>query len=184
MNNILLNLPNLISLGRILAVPLTVWLILTGQFTAAFWVFVAAGISDAIDGIIAKRFNAQTVLGAFLDPLADKALLVSIFVTLGHEDLIVMWLVILVVFRDLLIISGAILFHTITHTLTMDPLKISKINTLLQIILAAAILGQLAFTIDFGIINDIMIAAVAISTFISGAAYVVTWTRLTAKMED
>ncbi|MDH5749324.1 MAG: CDP-alcohol phosphatidyltransferase family protein, partial [Rhodospirillales bacterium] len=151
-----MNLPNLISLGRILAVPLTVWLVITGQFMFAFWVFIAAGISDAIDGIIAKRFNAETVLGAFLDPLADKALLVSIYVTLGHEALIPMWLVILVVFRDLLILGGAILFHTITHTLTMDPLKISKINTLLQIVLAAAVLWQLAFGIDIGVANDIM----------------------------
>lgn len=83
MSRLGLNLPNLISLGRLLLVPLAIWLILGGHYAAAFWVFVAAGVSDALDGFIAKRFDRRTRLGALLDPIADKTLLVSVYVTLG-----------------------------------------------------------------------------------------------------
>src|ERR1700746_4171210 len=103
-----LNLPNLISLGRLLLVPLASSLILDGNYWAAFWVFVVAGISDALDGFIAKRFDRRTRLGALLDPLADKVLLVSVYVTLGVAGQIWTWLVVLVVFRDVMIIGGVL----------------------------------------------------------------------------
>ncbi|MGH6946651.1 MAG: CDP-alcohol phosphatidyltransferase family protein, partial [Kiloniellales bacterium] len=96
-------LPNLITLARLLVVPVAVYVILTEAFVAAFWIFVLAGISDAIDGAIAKRFRVTSELGAYLDPLADKALLVSVYVTLSQVDQLPVWLVILVVFRDVLI---------------------------------------------------------------------------------
>ena len=84
MSGLGLNLPNLISLGRLLLVPLAIWLILGGAVMALpFWVFIAAGISDGLDGFIAKRFDRRTRLGALLDPVADKVLLVSVYVTLG-----------------------------------------------------------------------------------------------------
>src|SRR5258708_20286714 len=100
-----LNLPNLISLGRLLLVPLAISLILDGKYWAAFWVFVVAGISDALDGFIAKRFDRRTRLGALLDPLADKVLLVSVYVTLGIAAQIWAWLVVLVLFRDTIIVA-------------------------------------------------------------------------------
>src|SRR5204863_4812848 len=106
MSGLGLNIPNLISLGRLLLVPLAISLILDGSYWAAFWVFVAAGISDALDGFIAKRFNWRTRLGALLDPLADKVLLVSVYVTLGMACQVWAWLVVLVVFRDFMIIGG------------------------------------------------------------------------------
>ena len=110
--------------------------------------FIAAGVSDAIDGFIAKNFNVRTTLGGYLDPLADKALLTSVYVTLGYEDHIEDWLVILIVFRDVLIIGGAILYQTLTQALTMQPLWISKINTVAQIMLAALLLGLLGYEIQ------------------------------------
>ena len=95
-----MNLPNLISLARLLSVPLMVWVILAGKMEFAFWLFIVAGISDAVDGFIAKHFGATSAIGKYLDPLADKALLVSVYVTLGHAGYLPTWLVILVVFRD------------------------------------------------------------------------------------
>ncbi len=104
-----MNPANLITLGRLLSVPVSVWLILAGQFAAAFWMFVLAGISDAVDGFIAKRFDMRTKIGALLDPVADKTLLVSIYVTLGVAGQLPTWLVILVVSRDLMIVGGFLL---------------------------------------------------------------------------
>ncbi len=177
---------NGISLARLLVVPLAVWLILRDQLLAAFWIFVAAGISDAADGLVAKHFDAETVIGGYLDPLADKALLVSVYVSLGVQGYLPLWLVILVVFRDALIIGGAILFQLLTRALEMQPLMISKVNTVAQIVLAALVLGVGGFGLD-GAAGDaavIMIYVVAATTLLSGAAYVVTWTRRTVAMED
>lgn len=180
------NVPNMITLARLLAVPVAVWLILQGLLLGAFWVFVAAGISDALDGFLAKRFNAETELGRYLDPLADKALLVSVYLTLGHQEHLVMWLVILVVFRDLLIVGGALLYQVMARTLTPRPLLISKINTALQIILAGAVLAKPGLGINTWLETFIaaMIYAVAASTFLSGAAYVIEWGRRIIALES
>lgn len=169
-------LPNFISLARLLAVPFTVWLILVDRHGAAFWVFVAAGISDAVDGFLARQLGARTMLGGFLDPLADKALLMSVYIALGYRGQIETWLVILVVFRDMLIIGGAILYQTMTQALKMQPLFISKINTTLQITLAAVLLAKLGLGIedDHGAVTA-LIYVVAASTLLSGAAYVGIW---------
>ena len=138
------SLPNAITVGRLLAVPLMVWLIVTGRMDAAFWLFVAAGISDGVDGFIAKRFKAESRLGSYLDPLADKVMLVCIYITLGVEGELSSWLVILVVFRDALIVGGALLSQLMEHPLRVRPLYISKVNTVAQILLAAVVLAQLA----------------------------------------
>ena len=178
------NLPNLISIGRLLSVPLAVWLILSDKILAAFWLFVAAAVSDAVDGYIAKRFNARTVFGAYLDPLADKALLVSVYVTLGNLGIVEAWLVILVVFRDALIIGGAILFQTVTRALRMQPMMVSKVNTAAQLIYAAWVLSMNGFGLDDHGIGTGMAYVVATTTIISGAAYLVIWTRRAADMEN
>jgi cardiolipin synthase len=175
------NLPNLISLARLLCVPVTVWLIVTNEFAAAFWVFVGAGVSDAIDGFIAKRFNARTALGQYIDPLADKALLVSVYITLGFHGALPDWLVILVVFRDLLIVGGALLFLTLTdHPVRMDPLWISKLNTLMQLTLAAAVLGGKGFGIGDHGLMPVLTFGVAATTVLSGGAYIRRWLRTAA----
>ena len=127
-----MSVPNLISLARLMAVPVMIYLILNGYYLAAFWLFVAAGVSDAIDGYIAKQMGQATVLGSYLDPLADKALLVGVYVTMGQADLLPSWLVILVVFRDIVIIGGVVLLHISTDGVRMKPLVVSKINTAAQ----------------------------------------------------
>ena len=139
-----MNIPNLITLCRLAAVPLVIWLILNDDMMIAFWIFFFAALSDAADGIIAKQFDMETVFGAFLDPIADKALLVGVYLTLGNEGLLPTWLVILVVFRDILIVGGALLFQTVTQSLTMQPLMISKINTVLQLVIRECSLAPIA----------------------------------------
>jgi cardiolipin synthase len=177
-------LPNLISLARLLAVPLAVWLMLGDHFTAAFWLFIAAGVSDGLDGFIARHFSKRTKLGGYLDPLADKALLVSVYVTLGLRGHIADWLVILVVFRDLLIIGGAVVYHLLTQSLRMQPLFISKFNTVAQIALAGLVLAQLGLGIADERLLALMVHAVAATTFLSGAAYVVIWSWRLLSVED
>lgn len=172
-----MNIPNMITLGRLLAVPVTVWLILNDYIFAAFWLFVAAGVSDAIDGFLAKRWNEVTEFGAYLDPIADKALLVSVYITLGVQGYLESWLVILVVFRDAMIVGAVVLFQTMVRTLEMDPLFISKVNTLAQILLAALVLGASGYQLEAGMFKELMIGIVAVTTLASGLSYLVVITR-------
>lgn len=167
----------MITLGRLLAVPVTVWLILNDHNFAAFWLFVVAGISDAIDGFLAKRWNAVTEFGAYLDPVADKVLLVSVYITLGVQGHLESWLVILVVFRDAMIVGAVVLFQTMVRSLEMDPLFISKVNTLAQIILAALVLGASGFRWDAGLFQELMIGIVAVTTLASGLSYLAVIAR-------
>lgn len=178
-----MNIPNAISLARIFIVPLCMWLILRDAMVPAFWVVVAAAVSDGLDGFIAKKFNSVTELGGFLDPIADKALLVSVFIALGVQGHIPLWMVILVVFRDLLIIGGAMLYQAITRALSMEPLMISKANTLAQLLFVVLVLGDTAFELSLGQLRNIGIVLVSITTFLSGAAYVWEWSRRAAEME-
>ena len=168
--------------------PVAVWLVLSDQLLVAFWVFVVAGISDAVDGFIAKRFDAETEFGRYLDPIADKVLLVSVYLALGNEGYLETWLVIMVVFRDALIVGGALLFQTLTQSLTMQPLMVSKVNTVTQIVLAAAVLGVNGYAIaGDGVVEgvvEVLVYAVTVTTLLSGGAYVVTWSRRAAAMEE
>lgn len=167
-----INLPNIISLARLFSVPILVWLVLNGQFQWALWLFVGAGISDALDGYIAKRWAQTSTLGTFLDPVADKALLVGVYLTLGFIGEIPLWAVILVVFRDALIIGGVIMLHISMASVKMRPLLISKANTAFQISLAVWILGELGYGFVFPSVKFGLIFLVALSTILSGGAYI------------
>jgi cardiolipin synthase (CMP-forming) len=184
MSRLGLNLPNLISLGRLLLVPLAIWLILGGRYAAAFWVFVIAGVSDALDGFIAKRFDRRTRLGALLDPIADKALLVSVYVTLGLAHQLWTSLVIVVVFRDVMIVGGFLLTQAIAVPKHYDPLYISKINTGLQIALVAFVLARLGLDADSSRADVVLSLAVMTTTVLSGLSYLVRWARILARSEQ
>ena len=175
-----MNLPNIIALARLFAAPLVMWLMLVGAFEPAFWVFAAASISDGVDGFIAKQFNQTTVIGAYLDPLADKVLLVGVYIVLGKEGYLDLWIVMLVVFRDLVIVGGAILFRLLTRSLTMKPLLVSKFNTVAQFLLASFMLADIAYGIVPQGTIPVLIALVAATTLSSGGLYVIVWTRRTA----
>ncbi|MDA0654077.1 MAG: CDP-alcohol phosphatidyltransferase family protein [Proteobacteria bacterium] len=174
-----MNAPNLISLVRLLAVPLVVWLTLEGHGVWAFWVFVGAGVSDAIDGAIAKRFGLATDLGRYLDPIADKVLLVAVYVTLGSAGAVATWLVMLVVTRDALIVGGAMLSQARGHGVQIQPLLLSKVNTAMQIVLAAALLGELAYgsfaELAAPWVKPVLVWTVAATTTASGIVYLWRW---------
>jgi cardiolipin synthase (CMP-forming) len=172
-----MNVPNLITIARILLVPLTVWLIISGEYMLAFGAFVAAGISDGVDGFIAKRFNQRTELGAYLDPIADKALLVSVYVSLGMLKFLPAWLVILVVTRDVLIVGAVMLAWVLDKPMRVAPSIASKVNTAGQIILIIVVLGLLS--VD-AMPQDTLLAGyicVGILTFGSGALYMWAWLK-------
>ena len=172
-----LNLPNLITLARILMVPVVVWAIASRQMQVAFLLFVAAGVSDAVDGFLAKRLNMTSELGAHLDPLADKTLIVSIYVALGVTDAIPRWIVILVVSRDILIIGGVMLAWFLGKPMTVRPLLVSKLNTAAQIVFACVVLGSLAFDLDADFAETTVMWLVAALTLISVGFYVREWLR-------
>lgn len=174
---ILLTLPNLITLARLFAVPGTVWLILQERLDLAFLLFAAAGISDGLDGWLARVRNARSQIGALLDPLADKALLVSVYVTLAAVGVLPDWLAILVVFRDALILGGLALLWLLGLRPRIKPLLVSKLNTALQIGLAGLALFAAGFAMPLGAMQWALVWMVAGTTLASGAAYVVAGAR-------
>lgn len=181
-----MNIPNFISLARLFAVPLAVWLILRGRYDLAFWLFVAAGISDGIDGYLARRLNAQTKLGRYLDPIADKTMLVCTFVALAVVAKLPMWLVILVVSRDVMIVGGVILAALIDRPVEVRPSVASKLNTVMQFAFAGLVLAKNGLDVGHLLTGELEFAGilcVAATTLASGAGYVVSWVRHVGRVE-
>ncbi len=172
-----LNLPNIITIARILLVPLAVWLVITQQMWLALAVFIAAGISDAVDGWLAKRFDMKTELGAHLDPLADKLLLIALFVTLAVMQKVPAWLAILVVSRDVLIVGGVVMAWLMGRPMAMHPRPVSKVNTAAQIIFVGLVLLALAMGWSEDWIYWLGAPAVGVLTAASGAQYLHDWMR-------
>ena len=179
-----MNLPNLITFARLLSVPVVVYLIIQAAYLAAFIMFVIAGISDALDGYLAKQNNQTTQLGAILDPMADKTLLVGVYITLGLHGSLPNWVVVLVVFRDLLIIGGILILFLVRLDVKMQPLLISKINTASQLALAAIVLAELGLNLRIEGVVQGAIYLVAATTVISGAIYMASWTRQMTGIES
>src|SRR6202035_1861333 len=166
-----LSIPNLITLGRILLVPVVVWAITSGQMRIAFLLLLVAGVSDGVDGFLAKRFHMTSELGAYLDPLADKALIVSIYVSLGIAGSLPIFLVILVVSRDIMIISAFMLSWLVGKPMPIRPLLVSKANTVAQILLATLVLAEQGFGFEVVPLSRLTMAIVAILTLLSIAFY-------------
>jgi cardiolipin synthase len=165
-------IPNLLTLIRIGLVPWIVVLLQQQEFGFALGVFIIAGLTDGLDGYIAKRFNAQTFLGAILDPIADKALLVSTYIMLSVMELIPFWLVVAVVFRDLVIVGGYLLMLMFFESVKIAPLLISKVNTFLQIAYIVVVLGALAWPLDLSLFLPVLNYSVLAACILSGLAYV------------
>ena len=187
----MLSLPNLLTLSRILAVPILVFLLWPGakqigiqpvplDYGFAFILYCLMGITDYFDGYLARAQGTVSKLGVFLDPIADKALLVSVYVTLASIGVLPDWLAILVVFRDLLIVGGVLVLWAVGLPPRIKPIFISKANTAAQILLAALVLLLAGFGFGAPLLLDSMIWLVAATTFASGAAYVVQAARRTA----
>lgn len=131
----ILNLPNLITLLRIGAIPLFLILLTDERYTEALAVFVLAGVTDSIDGAVARLTNSHTALGAYIDPLADKLLLVSSFLILAFLGFIPRWLAILVISRDVIILFGfAVLYFITGHSIAVRPTLVGKASTFFQLL--------------------------------------------------
>ena len=172
-----MTIPNLITIARLISVPLIVVMMGQERWGLAFMLFVAAGVSDGVDGFIARRFNMRSEFGAYLDALADKALLVSIYVTLSVTGVLPGWLAIVVVSRDLMIISAILVSWLMERPVAIKPMFVSKLNTGAQIAFAALVLGMKAFTLDAPALDTAGMVLVAGLTMISAAAYLARWMR-------
>jgi cardiolipin synthase len=175
-------IPNLITIVRLFLVPVSITLVVMREWEAAFIAFLVAGISDAADGLIARHFDMKTELGAYLDPIADKTLLVSCFITLSIIGEVPAWLTIAVVFRDLLIVGAVILCWVLEKPMPIRPLMISKINTTVQLLFIGSILGSHAYglwrpvpEVDFWERSAALL--VAGLTLASALAYLAQWLR-------
>lgn len=169
------NLPNIISVLRIVFVGPVAWFLLTQRYFEALLLFLIAGISDGIDGYLAKHFSWQSRLGSILDPLADKLLLVTTYIALAWREVLPVWLTALVVARDIVVVAGALAFHWLIGRYEMSPSLISKMNTVAQITLAIAAVASLSILPLPSWTLHGLIFVVFVTTLLSGADYVWIW---------
>jgi cardiolipin synthase len=160
-----------------MSVPVLFWLLLNDHPRIAFYVFLAAGVSDAVDGYLAKRFKWTSEVGAYLDPLADKILIMSIYIALAVSAQIPLWLVIAVVSRDILILLAVLLSWLLGRPFVIKPLTVSKINTAAQLVLATTVLGDNAFTLGLDVTRQVLVWITGLSTALSLLAYLQLWVR-------
>ncbi len=168
-------IPNLISVARMLSVFPIAWLIGEQNYVATFWVVFVAGMTDSVDGWLAKQFGMQSELGGVLDPMADKVLLFSCFALMVVHDFLPMWLFILVIARDAVIVTGGVLYHHLIEPVRATPLLAGKITTFFQILLVLVVFGNAAFSVDLAQLQQINIILVVALTILSGGQYVWIW---------
>jgi cardiolipin synthase len=171
------DIPNLITVGRIVLVAPTTWALLQQYYHVALILFFVAGVSDGVDGFLAKQYNWTSRLGALLDPLADKALLVCSYAALTWTGLLPAWLFALVIVRDVVIVGGAVVYHFRVARLEAEPTMISKLNTVMQIVLVLAVILETASLWVQPGWSGPLVYTVAVTTVWSGIDYVVTWSR-------
>ena len=170
-----LNVANAVTLFRALLAPVLIYLLLGGQYSPALWVLLAAGLSDALDGQIARRMNQFTRFGALLDPIADKLVIVSCVIALAVQGLLPVWLTLVVLARDVVIVAGALGFRLLFGHLEMAPLRASKVNTFMQISLILLVLLQAAGWLNVAPWLPAAHGATALAAVVSGAQYVWVW---------
>jgi cardiolipin synthase len=177
------NLANLLTLSRLVcAVPLYL-VIQSGQYELAFWVFLAAALTDVADGFIAKTFNGKTSIGAVLDPISDKVFLACLFLALFWKGALPAWLVAVVLSRDLLLVFGTGLLRYRIRRFRVEPLVIGKLCTFLQLVLVGFVLGGLAGVADTSLVEGYLIVAAAAVTIASTLAYIAGGFRVACKGE-
>ncbi len=173
------SLPNALSILRIILTVPVVMTLLNQYYSWAIILFFIAGVTDALDGWIAKRFACQSRLGSILDPMADKLLLVGSFVSLFAIDLLPLWLLMLIFFRDVMIVAGTVGYFLGTSTSRdelLSPSNLSKFNTALQIILVLFLVVTQIYPVAPEW-QQILFIVVATSTVLSGADYMWIWTK-------
>ncbi len=168
-------IPNIITMFRIATVPILIILLHEHEYGWAFLVFLISGISDGLDGFIAKHFNMGSELGAILDPLADKALIFSSYLMLMILGDLPFWLFLTVLFRDVLILVGSLLYVAFNGQIKMAPSYLSKLNTFTQLLLVVTILAQRSFGLEYDTFTEYLIYATFITTILSGVHYFWVW---------
>ena len=173
-------IPNIITGARIAFVPCLIWLLIHHQYERSLILVALMGLSDALDGFLARCYHWKTTLGAYLDPLADKIMLLAVFICFAVLGWVPWWFAALIVARDVVLLTGAVFYHWSTRQLKMEPLAISKVNTCAQIILAVSLIYAQVGPMHNQIINALMTVVVC-TTIASGGQYVIEWSRRAAK---
>ncbi|MEZ5561954.1 MAG: CDP-alcohol phosphatidyltransferase family protein [Gammaproteobacteria bacterium] len=169
------DIPNLICVVRMVLVGPIVMALIDGRYLLALGLILLAGISDGLDGFLAKRFSWQSRLGGLLDPLADKLLLVSVFVALSMTGLVPVWLTVVVIVRDLVIVSGGVVYQWLVEPVQPEPSVASKINTGIQLLYVLAVIGNRMAGLPPAEFLIIAGAGVFVTSTVSGLDYVVRW---------
>ena len=169
------HIPNCICVLRIILVLPIVWALVTGQFKLALGLILVAGLSDGVDGFLAKTFGWRTRLGGILDPFADKLLLVSVFVTLTVLGLAPIWLAAVAIGRDVVIISGASAYNILIGPVQPEPTRISKLNTAFQLLYILFVIAHEAFAWPPEISILVIGSGVLFTSVVSGLDYVLRW---------
>lgn len=181
----LINIANGLTAMRVLLVPLFVYLLISERFRPALLVFVVCGTSDLLDGLLARSLRQRTVVGFYLDPIADKLLMATSFILLAIVKVVPVWLSIMVISRDVFILVGSLLFLILLESEDIAPTKISKGNTATQIVTVIYFLATRAFPGIWDLIpagtepwlTGIVVAACALSTATSGLHYLLIGIR-------
>lgn len=168
-------LPNILTLLRIALVAPIIYAFYTEHFVLALILFIVAAISDAFDGIVARSFHSTSRFGSIADPVADKILLVSCFLLLYFFELVPWWLSVTVIARDFIIFVGALAYHYLISPYDLEPSKISKINTFIQILFISLFLVELAFQVVPGSVLMASFWIVMSTSITSGIDYIWTW---------
>lgn len=174
-----MNIPNVITLLRVVLIPFYIDLMIYDYYGAALIVFLVACVSDAADGLIARLTRTQTELGAFLDPMADKLLVVSSFGTLAAMGKLPVWLVIIVVSRDVILVMGSFILYLMGHKLQIRPSLIGKATTALQFSIVCLVMIMINYGGDWMVVS-VLAWATAVFTVASGAQYVVRGLQIAA----
>jgi cardiolipin synthase len=178
-----MNIPNTITLLRIALVPMFVYYCLYGAYDVSIWILLAAGISDFLDGFIARRFNMKTFLGSVLDPLADKMLITASVISLSWVELLPSWLAVAVVVRDLVIVSGAVTYYRRAGSIVMEPTILGKACTFFQFILIFTVLGNRIDLVSVEALLPYLFGATLLATIISGIQYIIVWGKKGAELK-
>ncbi|MDP2787617.1 MAG: CDP-alcohol phosphatidyltransferase family protein [Pseudomonadota bacterium] len=172
-------LPNLLTLSRLLLAPVVAWRLLAHDVEGAFWLFVLAAITDLLDGTLARWLNQRSVLGAWLDPIADKTMLLTTFAMLALTGLLPMWLLYVILVRDAVILAGAEAYRRLTGRLDVRPTLSGKLATFMEFVLVSLVLADVALDLGLAAQMHTLVLLTAAAAALSGLRYVWIWSRKT-----
>ena len=182
MTDRILTIPNILTLSRMVLAPLVALCLVRQEFDWALWGLLTAGVTDGLDGFIAKWFNQSSRLGAILDPVADKFLMLATVLALTWTGLLPLWVTIPIILRDVVIFGGALVYYRMAGALEMSPTLFSKANTCAQITLLLLVVVIHAELLPFDRLLSPAFMVVLITTVASGVQYVVIWGRKAARL--